>query len=106
MKYRILGSSGLNVSSLGFGCGAVGGLLVRGEFSEMVRTVAYAVDSGITYFDTAALYGNGASERNLGNVLHELKPKVVVAMTLKISTRRSFRRWRQASAVCRWSVST
>jgi len=84
MKYRTLGSSGLNVSSLGFGCGAVGGLLVRGEFSEMVRTVAYAVDSGITYFDTAALYGNGASERNLGKVLHELKPKVVVGTKVRL----------------------
>ncbi len=59
MEYRQLGRTGLRVSALGFGCGAVGGLLVRGDTTEMVRTVARAVELGINYFDTAAIYGNG-----------------------------------------------
>ena len=61
MIERALGDTGIQVSALGFGCGAVGGLLVRGEYSEMVRTVARAIEGGVTYFDTAALYGNGVS---------------------------------------------
>ncbi len=73
MIERSLGNTGLEVSALGFGCGAVGGLLVRGEYGEMVRTVARAIEGGVTYFDTAALYGNGLSEENLGRVLRELK---------------------------------
>ncbi len=65
MEYRQLGRTGHKVSALGFGCGAVGGLLVKGERSEMVRVVARAVEAGITYFDTARIYGNGLSETNL-----------------------------------------
>ena len=84
MNYRQLGNTGLEVSSLGFGCGAVGGLLVRGEYSEMVRTVARAIEEGVTYFDTAALYGNGVSEENLGRVLRELKAEVVVGTKVRL----------------------
>ena len=53
MEYRQLGRTGLEVSALGFGCGAVGGLLVRGDRGDMVRVVARAIESGINYFDTA-----------------------------------------------------
>ncbi len=85
MKQRPFGNSELQVSVLGFGCGAVGGLLVRGDYKEMVRTVEYAVQSGITYFDTAAIYGNGVSETNLGRVLEELKPDVVVGTKVRLT---------------------
>ena len=78
MEYRTLGGTGLAVSALGFGCGAVGGLLVRGEYPEMHRAVARAIELGITYFDTASMYGSGQSEANLGAVLRELKAEVVV----------------------------
>jgi aryl-alcohol dehydrogenase-like predicted oxidoreductase len=63
------------VSVLGFGCGAVGGLMVRGTQVEQERAFARAIDAGITYFDTAAIYGDGASEQNLGKVLRRLKPR-------------------------------
>ncbi len=72
MEQRALGETGLRVSALGFGAGAVGGLLVRGDRTDQTRTVARALESGITYFDTAPSYGHGRSEENLGRVLGEL----------------------------------
>jgi L-galactose dehydrogenase/L-glyceraldehyde 3-phosphate reductase len=78
MEYRTLGRTGLQVSALGFGCGATGGLLVRGDIREMVATIARAVELGVNYFDTAAIYGDGRSEQNLGRVLAELRPDIVL----------------------------
>ncbi len=75
MEYRSLGRTGLRLSAIGFGCGAIGGLLVRGEPAEGVRAVALAVERGITYFDTAPSYGAGRSEENLGRILRELRPE-------------------------------
>lgn len=72
MKLRRLGVTGLPVSVLGFGCGAIGGLLTKGDPREQRDAVATALGAGITYFDTAPLYGNGASETNLGRVFAEL----------------------------------
>ena len=81
MEQRQLGKTGLKVSVLSFGCGAVGGLMTRGEPRDQERAVARALELGITYFDSAALYGNGASETNLGRVLAKLKPSPVVVAT-------------------------
>ena len=79
MEYRILGKTGLKISVLSFGCGAVGGLMVKGAAAEQERAVVRAMEIGINYFDTAPMYGNGESERNLGRVLKALKrPKVYV----------------------------
>ncbi len=75
METRSFGRSGLNVSVLGFGCGAVGGLMVRGTEAEQERAFARAIDAGITYFDTAAIYGDGVSEQTLGKVVRRLKPR-------------------------------
>ncbi len=72
MDQRALGRTGLSVSALGFGCGAVGGLMVRGDHAEQTAGVARALDAGVTYFDTAPSYGDGRSEENLGRVLREL----------------------------------
>jgi aryl-alcohol dehydrogenase-like predicted oxidoreductase len=69
MEQRKLGRTGLRVSALGFGCGDVGGLIVRGTPAERERAVARAVEAGINYFDTASSYGSGESERNLGRTL-------------------------------------
>ena len=84
MENRKLGRTGLDVSVLGFGCGAVGGLMVRGSSADQERAVARAIELGITYFDTAAMYGNGESERNLGRVMKSLKPDIRVGTKVRI----------------------
>ena len=81
MKYRELGKTRLQVSEIGFGCGNVGGLMMRGSYEEQVQAVKRATELGINYFDTSARYGNGLSETNLGRVLQELQPKNVVIAT-------------------------
>jgi len=84
METRSLGRTGLTVSALGFGCGAVGGLMVRGTPADQERAVARAIELGINYFDTAAMYGNGESERNLGRVIKSLKPDIYVGTKVRI----------------------
>lgn len=78
MEYRTLGKTGLRVSALGFGCGAVGGLMVRGAEADRQRAVERAVERGITYFDTAYMYGEGVSETNLGLALKSIETPLVV----------------------------
>ena len=68
----------MRVSALGFGCGDVGGLMVRGTPAERERGVARAIELGINYLDTAPAYGSGESEKNLGQVLRALKPAAIV----------------------------
>jgi aryl-alcohol dehydrogenase-like predicted oxidoreductase len=84
MEMRVFGRTGLRISIFGFGCGAVGGLMVRGAPADQERAVARAVEAGVNYFDTAAMYGNGQSEKNLGRVLAKLKPDVVVGTKVRI----------------------
>jgi aryl-alcohol dehydrogenase-like predicted oxidoreductase len=84
MNYRDLGRTGMRVSEIGFGCGNVGGLMIRGEPRERVRAVARAMELGINYFDTAPSYGDGQSERNLGLVLKELRPQVYVGTKVRL----------------------
>jgi L-galactose dehydrogenase/L-glyceraldehyde 3-phosphate reductase len=84
MQTRRLGRTGLEVSVLGFGCGAVGGLMVNGSAADQERAVARALELGINYFDTAAMYGNGQSERNLGRVLKSLKPNLYLGTKVRV----------------------
>jgi aryl-alcohol dehydrogenase-like predicted oxidoreductase len=84
MELRTFGRTGLQLSILGFGCGAVGGLMVRGAPADQERAVAQAIDAGVNYFDTAAMYGNGESEKNLGRILNKLKPNVIVGTKVRI----------------------
>ena len=74
MEKRTFGRTGMRLSVLGFGCGAVGGSMVRGDPLDQERTIARALAAGVNYFDTAVQYGNGESEKNLGRVLQTLKP--------------------------------
>jgi aryl-alcohol dehydrogenase-like predicted oxidoreductase len=81
METRKFGRTGMQISVLGFGCGAVGGLMVRGDALDQERTIARALDAGVNYFDTAVQYGNGESEKNLGRILQALKPTNAIVGT-------------------------
>jgi aryl-alcohol dehydrogenase-like predicted oxidoreductase len=98
MEMRTFGRTGMQVSVLGFGCGAVGGLMVRGSSADQERAVAKALAAGINYFDTAVQYGNGLSETHLGQVLAKLKPANAVVGTKVRLKPADFGRIRQAVA--------
>lgn len=70
MRYSEVGSAGLRLSRIGFGCGDNARLMVGDDRRLQEATVGRALACGITYFDTAAKYGNGRSETNLGAALH------------------------------------
>ncbi|MEV5544951.1 aldo/keto reductase [Streptomyces sp. NPDC052309] len=86
---RTLGRSGIEVSALGFGCWAIGGEWQsadgqplgwgRVDDEECVRAVRRALDLGVTFFDTADVYGTGHSERLLGRALGRRRDDVVLA---------------------------
>lgn len=85
MKYRTMGKTRLKVSEVGFGCGNIGGLMIRGSRRERVEAVRLALELGINYFDTASSYGDGRSESNLGQVLTELEPEIILATKVRLS---------------------
>jgi aryl-alcohol dehydrogenase-like predicted oxidoreductase len=80
MRYRPLGNSGLVVSEIGFGCWTIG-TTWWGERDEATarRLLHRALDLGITFFDTADTYGNGESERIVGQALAGYRDRVVLA---------------------------
>ncbi|WP_306053733.1 aldo/keto reductase [Natronococcus wangiae] len=80
MHYRELGDSGLEVSEIGFGAWVVG-TDWWGDRSEddAVEMIEYAVDRGITYFDTGDVYGHGRSEELIGRALADVRDEVTVA---------------------------
>ena len=84
MELRNLGKTGLRVSTLGFGCGNVGGLIIRGTPAERERAAARAMELGVNYFDTAPSYGDGESERNLGQTLKALRARVLVGTKFRL----------------------
>ncbi len=84
IEARDLGKTGLRVSALGFGCGNVGGLMIRGSVAERERAVARAVELGVNYFDTAPSYGDGQSELNLGTALKAVRAPVYVGTKFRL----------------------
>ena len=81
VETRPFGPDATPVSLLGFGCGAVGGLMVRGAVADQERAAARALEAGVNYFDTAVQYGDGASERHLGGILRRLGAKEALVGT-------------------------
>jgi aryl-alcohol dehydrogenase-like predicted oxidoreductase len=80
MRYRSLGKSGLQVSEVGFGGWSIGGRDYGPTYDrESVAALRRALELGVTFFDTADMYGDGRSERLFGEALSGLAGKVVVA---------------------------
>lgn len=84
MHYRRLGKTGLDVSVLAFGAGPVPALMTAGDDAARCAVVRRALDRGINWFDTAAGYGNGLSERNLGAALAQLDARDAVHLATKV----------------------
>ena len=88
MEFRRLGRSGVKVSPLGLGTARIAGLGWRDDLApqesspairDAVRQIQAAVDLGVTFFDTADNYGQGLSERILGEALRGRREGIVVA---------------------------
>ncbi|WP_277962657.1 aldo/keto reductase [Pseudomonas sp. RIT-To-2] len=80
MKQRELGNSGLNVSELGFGCmGLNGGYGAPTEDKAAIAVIRAAYEAGVTFFDTAEVYGLRANETLVGKALAPFRDKVTIA---------------------------
>ena len=80
MQKRLLGKSGLEVSALGLGCmGLSFGYGPATNEKDAIALIHKAYDLGITFFDTAEAYGQGANEELLGKALQPYRDKVVLA---------------------------
>jgi aryl-alcohol dehydrogenase-like predicted oxidoreductase len=79
MQSRRLGKTGFEVSEVGFGAWAIGGDWGTVDEPGAMRALHAAVDAGVTFFDTADVYGDGRSERLVGRLRHERDEPLVVA---------------------------
>ena len=79
MKYRTLGKTGFEVSEISFGAWAIGGTWGDVNDKDSMAALHAAVDNGITFFDTADVYGDGRSERLVGQLLKERSENITVA---------------------------
>lgn len=85
MRYRLLGITGIAVSEVGFGCWGIGGV-TEGATSygptddrESTRALKSAFEFGVNFYDTANIYGNGNSEKLIGETFHNVRDRVVIA---------------------------
>ena len=81
MKYRMLGRTGYEVSEVGFGAWAIGGTWGEVSDIEAMAALGEAVDQGITFFDTADVYGDGRSERFIADLRRERPDASIVVAT-------------------------
>ncbi|WP_442543608.1 aldo/keto reductase [Arthrobacter sp. KN11-1C] len=80
MEKRTLGTHGLEVSAVGLGCMSMtGGYSDKPDRQEMISLIRAAVDRGVTFFDTAEIYGPYANEELVGEALAPYKGQVVIA---------------------------
>jgi aryl-alcohol dehydrogenase-like predicted oxidoreductase len=80
MKKRELGNSNLEISAIGLGCMTMtGGYSAVVEKQEMLSVIRGAVERGVTFFDTAQVYGPFANEELLGEALARFRGQVVIA---------------------------
>ena len=71
MQSRRLGKTGRDVSEIGFGAWAIGGSWGETNDDEALEAMNTAVDAGVTFFDTADVYGDGHSEKLIAQLLRE-----------------------------------
>lgn len=86
MNYRNFGKTGLKVSQVAFGGGAVGGLVINKDDATKLAALQRAVQAGINWVDTAPGYGQGRSESALGWLLKEVDPVPYVSTKVRIDT--------------------
>ena len=79
MKLRKLGREGLEVSAIGLGCMGMAGVYGTAEDAASLATLNRAIDLGVTFLDTADMYGRGSNERLLEQVLNRRRQEVVLA---------------------------
>ena len=77
MQYRKLGS--LEVSALGLGCMGMSDFYVGGSEAESIETIHHALELGVTFLDTADMYGRGANEELVGRALKGRRDGVILA---------------------------
>ncbi len=101
MKYRQLGSTGLELSEIGFGGWGIGGVTDNTvsygntDEAESLRALLKAFEVGVTFYDTADLYGEGRSEKLIGEAFEKTRTEVVIASKVTLvdldGTRRASR---------------
>jgi aryl-alcohol dehydrogenase-like predicted oxidoreductase len=79
MRYRPLGKTGLQVSEIGFGAWAIGADWGDVDDEQSLRALQAAADAGVTFFDTADVYGDGRSERLIARFRKDRPEPIVVA---------------------------
>jgi aryl-alcohol dehydrogenase-like predicted oxidoreductase len=79
MNYRNLGRTGFHISEVSLGAWQIGGAWGHVSEEDSIRLLNAAVDSGINFFDTADVYGDGRSERLISQIVSERKETIVVA---------------------------
>jgi L-galactose dehydrogenase/L-glyceraldehyde 3-phosphate reductase len=84
MRKNALGRTGLQISEIALGAGVTGGILIEADQATQAAALQRAVAAGINWIDTAALYGNGASEANIGEHLAALSPRPQVSTKVRI----------------------
>ncbi|MEA2400233.1 MAG: hypothetical protein QOK00_636 [Thermoleophilaceae bacterium] len=80
MRYRRLGRTGIEVSEIGYGAWGIGGSQWGGaDDDESIQALHRAIDLGLNFIDTALAYGQGRSERLVGQVVRERPERIYVA---------------------------
>src|SRR5262245_64423794 len=89
MKYRRLGRTGIEISEIGYGAWGIGGVQwTGGDDEEARRALNLAIDQGLNFIDTALAYGDGHSERLVGEIARARQGRIHTATKLPPQTRK------------------